>query len=67
VQETQRRLGVEVPIVPVTKDTLRDGIAELAASPERRRQVGAASRAYVERVHDADAGAERLLEIYVSL
>jgi glycosyltransferase involved in cell wall biosynthesis len=67
VQETQRALGVDVPIVPVTKETLRDRIAELAESPERRRQVGAASRAYVERVHDADKGADRLIAIYGSL
>jgi glycosyltransferase involved in cell wall biosynthesis len=67
VQETERVLGVDVPIVPVTKETLRDSIAELAESPERRRQAGAASRAYVERVHDADKGADRLLEIYRSL
>jgi glycosyltransferase involved in cell wall biosynthesis len=67
VQETERAVGVDVPIVPVTKETLRERIAELAESPERRRQVGAASRAYVERVHDADQGADRLLEIYRSL
>ena len=67
VQETERALGVDVPIVPVTKETLRERIAELAESPERRRQVGAASRAYVERVHDADKGADCLLEIYRSL
>ena len=67
VQETERELGAEVPIVPVTKETLRDRIAELAASVEERQRIGALSRAYVERVHDADNGAERLLEIYRSL
>jgi glycosyltransferase involved in cell wall biosynthesis len=67
VQETQRALGVDVPIVPVTKETLRDRIAELAATPEERRRIGAASRSYVERVHDADKGADRLVEIYSSL
>jgi len=67
VQETERALGQDVPIVPVTKETLRDRIADLASSAERRRQAGAASRAYVEHVHDADRGADRLLEIYRSL
>jgi glycosyltransferase involved in cell wall biosynthesis len=67
VQETERALDVEVPIVPVTKDTLRERIAELAAAPEERRRIGAASRSYVERVHDADKGADRLLELYRSL
>ena len=67
VQETEHALDVEVPIVPITKETLRDRIAELAAAPEERRRIGAASRTYVERAHDADNGADRLLEIYRSL
>jgi glycosyltransferase involved in cell wall biosynthesis len=67
VQETERALSVEVPIVPVTKETLRDRIAELAASPDERRRIGASSRTYVEHVHDADRGADRLIEIYRSL
>jgi glycosyltransferase involved in cell wall biosynthesis len=67
VQETESATGVEVPIVPVTKETLRDRIADLAASPDDRRQLGAAARTYVERMHDADIGADRLIEIYRSL
>jgi hypothetical protein len=67
VEETEGALGVEVPIVPITRKTLRDRIADLAAAPGRRRQIGAASRSYVERVHDADRGADRLIEIYSSL
>jgi glycosyltransferase involved in cell wall biosynthesis len=67
VQETEREMGVEVPIVPVTKETLRERIAELAAAPEERRRIGALSRAYVERIHDADKGADRLIAIYRSL
>jgi glycosyltransferase involved in cell wall biosynthesis len=67
VRETERSLGVEVPIVQVTKETLRERIAELAASADDRRRVGASSRAYVERVHDADKGADHLIAIYSSL
>jgi glycosyltransferase involved in cell wall biosynthesis len=67
VRETEHAMGVEVPVVPVTKETLREQIAELAASPEERRRIGAASRAYVEQVHDADKGADRLIAIYRSL
>ena len=67
VQETERALDVDVPIVPVTKDNLRERIAELATSLDERGRIGASSRAYVERVHDADRGADRLLEIYRSL
>jgi hypothetical protein len=36
-------------------------------SADERRRVGASSRAYVERVHDADKGADRLIAIYRSL
>jgi hypothetical protein len=60
-------MGVEVPVVPVTKETLRDRIGELASSADERRRIGASSRAYLERVHDADKGAERLIAIYRSL
>jgi hypothetical protein len=67
VQETERALGIEVPVVPITKETLRDRIGELAVSADERRRVGASSRAYVERVHDADKGADRLIAIYRSL
>ena len=67
VRETESALGVEVPIVPVTKESLRERIAELAASADARRRIGASSRAYVEHVHDADKGADRLIAIYRSL
>jgi glycosyltransferase involved in cell wall biosynthesis len=67
VRETEREMGVEVPIVPATKETLRERIVELASSADERRRMGALSRAYVERVHDADKGADRLIAIYRSL
>jgi hypothetical protein len=64
VQHSERELGVEVPIVRATKATLRERIGELAASAEERQRIGALSRGYVERVHDADRGADRLLALY---
>jgi hypothetical protein len=67
VRATEREMGVEIPIVPVTKETLRERIADLAASPHERRRIGALSRAYVERIHDADKSADRLIAIYRSL
>jgi Glycosyl transferases group 1 len=67
VEETERELSVEVPIVEVTKETLRERIAELASEVERRHRIGAASRTYVEQIHDADKGAERLIAIYEGL
>src|SRR5262249_32844941 len=54
VRRTQDAFGVEVPIVSATKETLVERLRPLVASPELRRRVGAASRAYVERVHDID-------------
>jgi glycosyltransferase involved in cell wall biosynthesis len=60
-------MGVEVPIVSVTKETLRDRIAELAAAADERQRLGASARRYVEHVHDADRGAERLIDLYRSL
>jgi glycosyltransferase involved in cell wall biosynthesis len=67
VQRTEEAFEIEVPLVPVTKETLRERLAELAASPEERLRIGAAGRAYVEHVHDADRIADRLIEIYSHL
>jgi glycosyltransferase involved in cell wall biosynthesis len=64
VRRTEEALGIEVPIVRATKENLRDVLERLVADPEERRRIGAASRAYVERVHDADRMADRLIEIY---
>ena len=67
VRRTEDAFGVRVPVVSVTKETLRDRLAELAAAPDERRRLGAEGRAYVERVHDADVVADRLIEIYSRL
>jgi hypothetical protein len=53
---TERELGVEVPIVGATKETLRARLEPLVAD--------AASRAYVEQVHDLERVADRLLALY---
>ena len=67
VRRTEEAFGVAVPIVSATKDTLAGGLRPLVESPDERRRVGAASRAYVERVHDADAVAARLVDLYAEL
>jgi hypothetical protein len=36
-------------------------------SPEERRRVGAASRAYAEHVHDLERMTDRLLDLYGGL
>jgi glycosyltransferase involved in cell wall biosynthesis len=67
VRRTEEAFDVEVPLVGATKDTLADVLRPLVESPEERRRVGAASRAYVERVHDAGAVAARLVDLYAGL
>jgi glycosyltransferase involved in cell wall biosynthesis len=66
-RRTADAFGVEVPIVRTTKETLASDLRPLADSPELRADRGAASRAYVERVHDAEAMADRLIQIYAAL
>ena len=67
VRRTEDAFGVEVPIVRATKETLAERLRPLVSSAEERRRIGAASRAYVERVHDAERVAERLLDLYAGL
>jgi glycosyltransferase involved in cell wall biosynthesis len=67
VRRTEEAFGVRVPIVSATKETLADRLRELAAAPDERRRLGAEGRAYVERVHDVDRNADRLLDIYARL
>jgi O-antigen/teichoic acid export membrane protein/glycosyltransferase involved in cell wall biosynthesis len=64
VARTESAYDVQVPIVNTTKETLVETLRPLVDSPEERRGIGAESRAYVERVHDADRNAERLMDIY---
>ena len=67
VRRTEEAFGVEVPIVSATKDDLRARLEPLVASAAERRRVGEASRAYVERVHDLEHVADRLLDLYARL
>jgi O-antigen/teichoic acid export membrane protein/glycosyltransferase involved in cell wall biosynthesis len=64
VEKTEKAFGVALPLVNATKETLVDALRPLVESPEERARIGAASRAYVEEVHDADKNAEQLLQIY---
>jgi glycosyltransferase involved in cell wall biosynthesis len=66
-QRTERELGVRVPIVSASKDDLRARLEPLVADAAERRRVGAASRAYVEQVHDLERVADRLLALYSRL
>jgi glycosyltransferase involved in cell wall biosynthesis len=67
VARTEEAFGTRVPIVSATAETLADRLRPLVESADERRRVGAESRAYVERVHDADEVAARLLALYAEL
>jgi glycosyltransferase involved in cell wall biosynthesis len=67
VARTEEAFGTRVPIVSATADTLADRLRPLVEDAAERRRIGAESRAYVERVHDADTVADRLLDIYAQL
>jgi glycosyltransferase involved in cell wall biosynthesis len=67
VRRTEEAFGVAVPIVSATKDTLADVLRPLVESPEERARLGAASRTYVERVHDLELMTDRLLDLYAQL
>jgi glycosyltransferase involved in cell wall biosynthesis len=67
VERSAEGFGVRLPIVATTKETLADDLRPLVEQPALRRELGARSRAYVEKVHDIDRVADRLLDIYRSL
>jgi glycosyltransferase involved in cell wall biosynthesis len=64
VRRTEEAYGVRVPLLPTTKETLRETLRPLVADGARRRAIGEASRAYAERLHDVDAIAGQLVGIY---
>ena len=67
VDRSAAAFGARVPIVPATADTLVEALRPLVEDAGRRRELGAAGRAYVEQVHDIDRIADRLLDIYAGL
>jgi glycosyltransferase involved in cell wall biosynthesis len=67
VARTEKAFGLRVPIVSATADTLVERLRPLVESAEERSRAGAEGRAYVERVHDVDKAADRLLAIYSRL
>lgn len=67
LQRTEEAFGLKVPIVHATKETLPDVLRELVSDPAELRRIGAASRAYVEQVHDLSVVADRLLDLYAGL
>jgi hypothetical protein len=64
VRRTEAAYGVEVPLVSATAETLRERLRPLVEDAALRRRIGADSRAYAERLHDIDAIAGQLVELY---
>ena len=52
------------PLVRITVDTLADELASLLEDTPRRRALGEAGRAWVEREHEAHVIARRLVALY---
>jgi glycosyltransferase involved in cell wall biosynthesis len=67
VSQSAEGYGVRVPIVTATRSDLAASLRPLVEDAVLRRETGAASRAYVEQVHDIDVIADRLLSIYAAL
>ena len=67
VRRTEAAFGATVPIVSATAESLREALRPLVADAARRRELGAASRAYVERVHDLERVTDSLLSLYAAL
>jgi glycosyltransferase involved in cell wall biosynthesis len=67
VERSAEGFGIRVPIVQATRETLVGALRPLVDQPALRREIGAASRAYVEQVHDVDRVADRLVDLYGSL
>jgi glycosyltransferase involved in cell wall biosynthesis len=64
VRRTEEAFGLRVPLVPTTKETVRESLRPLVESAAERRRIGVESRAYVEEVHDLRRNAERLVALY---
>ena len=67
VRRTEEAFGTTVPIVSATAETLREQLRPLVDEASERRRRGAASRAYVELVHDQERITDRLLDVYARL
>jgi Glycosyl transferases group 1 len=66
-RRTEQAHGVAVPVVSATRETLVEVLRPLLGDPAEQRRVGGEGRAFVERVHDPNAVADRLLDVYARL
>jgi O-antigen/teichoic acid export membrane protein/glycosyltransferase involved in cell wall biosynthesis len=67
-RRTEDAYGLPVPIVNASSETLRDRLEELVEmGPSARGEIGRASRAYVEQVHDLDRVTDALVDLYETI
>jgi glycosyltransferase involved in cell wall biosynthesis len=64
VKRSEEAFGLRLPLIAATPETLTERLRPLVESAAERQRVGAASRAYIEKVHDADRIADQLIDIY---
>jgi O-antigen/teichoic acid export membrane protein len=68
IERTEEAYGVHVPVVNASADTLQERLEALVAlGPDGREEIGAASRAYVEQVHDLELVTDRLIDLYAAV
>ena len=65
IERTEEAYGLPVPIVNATSENLYTRLEELVEmGPTGREEIGQASRAYVEQVHDLERVTDQLVELY---
>ncbi len=65
--EMEAAYPADLPIINANPMTLKDVLADWVDRPRERHELGLASRAYAERVHDHRVVARQLLEVYETL
>jgi len=61
------RFPADLPIVNANPDTIYEQVKRLLQQPHLRRQLGIQGRQYVEKYHDSNVVAEKLIGIYQNL
>lgn len=57
----------ELPVISATPATVEDVLKDLILHPEKRAEIGRRSREFAVKWHSADAGGQRLSQIYLNL
>lgn len=65
--DVRSQFPLDLPIVQATPETLADVLQDLINNPQKRHDIGVASRRYVETYHAAELVTNKLVEIYQQL